>query len=71
MGDCWDNSTTESFCGKFKTEHMFWEKYETKEKARRNIFEWIEIDYNRKRIYSAIGYVTPEKFEEDNRMRKV
>ena len=43
------------FFGKFKTEHMFWESYETKDEARRKIFEWIEVDYNRKRLHSAIG----------------
>jgi transposase InsO family protein len=64
-GNCWDNSMMESFFGRFKTEHMFWEKYATHEEARRKIFEWIEIEYNRKRAHTALGNVSPVQFEED------
>lgn len=68
--NCWDNSISEAFFARFKIEHMFWENYETKEEAKRKIFEWIELDYNIKRVHSSIGYVSPTKFEEDN-MTKV
>jgi transposase InsO family protein len=44
---------------------MFWEKYATHEEARRKIFEWIEIEYNRKRAHTALGNVSPVQFEED------
>jgi len=64
-GNCWDNSMMESFFGRFKTEHMYWEKYATHEEARRKIFEWIEIEYNRRRVHSALNYVSPTQFEED------
>jgi transposase InsO family protein len=64
-GNCWDNAMMESFFGRFKMEHMFWEKYATHEEARRKIFEWIEIDYNRMRAHTALGNVSPTKFEED------
>ena len=64
-GNCWDNSMMETFFGRFKVEHMFWEDYQTRAEARSKIFEWIEIEYNRKRAHSAIGYVSPAKFEED------
>jgi transposase InsO family protein len=64
-GNCWDNAMMESFFGRFKVEHMYWEKYATHEEARRKIFEWIEIEYNRKRAHSALNYVSPTKFEED------
>jgi putative transposase len=64
-GNCWDNSIMESFFGRFKTEHMYWEKYGTHEEARRKIFEWIEIEYNRKRAHTALGNISPMQFEED------
>lgn len=63
--NCWDNSMMESFFGRFKVEHMYWEDYSTHEEARRKIFEWIEIEYNRKRVHSALNYVSPTQFEED------
>jgi len=64
-GNCWDNALMESFFGRFKTEHMFWENYASHEEARRKIFEWIEIEYNRKRVHTALGNVSPTQFEED------
>lgn len=64
-GNCWDNAMSESFFGRFKVEHMFWEKYSTHVEARAKIFEWIEVTYNRKRVQSALGYVSPNQFEED------
>lgn len=64
-GNCWDNSMMESFFGRFKTEHMYWENYATHEEARSKIFEWIEIEYNRKRVHTALGNVSPMQFEED------
>jgi putative transposase len=62
--NCWDNALMESFYGRFKVEHMFWESYSTHEEARRKIFEWIEIEYNRKRAHTALGNVRPSQFEE-------
>ena len=64
-GNCGDNAMMESFFGRFKMEHMFWEKYATHEEARRKIFEWIEIEYNRKRAHAALGNIIPTKFEEE------
>jgi transposase InsO family protein len=64
-GNCWDNAISKTFFGRFKVEHMFWEKYKTRAEARSKIFEWIEITYNRKRPHSSLDYVTPTKFEED------
>lgn len=65
-GNCWDNAISESFFARFKIEHMFWESYRTREEARRKIFEWIEIEYNRKRVHSSLDYMTPTQFEEDS-----
>ena len=39
------------------------ERYGTREQARASIFEYIEVFYNRKRLHSSLGYVSPETFE--------
>ena len=62
-GNCYDNAVMESFWGTLKTELVYHEKYKTREQARRSIFEFIEVFYNRVRRHSSIGYVSPEAFE--------
>jgi len=62
-GDCWDNAPMESFFHTLKTEHVFFEKFATRAQARRSIFEWIAVFYNRKRMHSSLGYETPECYE--------
>ena len=66
-GNCYDNAITESFFHTIKTELTFWNSYQTREEAKRSIFEYIEIFYNRQRLHSAIGYLSPVEFEEKNR----
>ncbi len=53
----------ESFWSTLKTELVNHESYATREEARRSIFEYIEVFYNRKRLHSSIGYQSPEQFE--------
>jgi len=62
-GNCYDNAVTESFFHSLKTELIKREKYKTREQARISIFEYIEIFYNRKRLHSAIGYLSPVDYE--------
>jgi transposase InsO family protein len=62
-GDCWDNAVMESFWSTLKTELVHHEHYATREQARKSIFEYIEVFYNRKRLHSSLGYVSPEAFE--------
>jgi len=62
-GNCFDNAMMESFFHTLKTEKIYWEKYSTREQAKKSIFEYIEIRYNRKRLHSSIGYKTPIEFE--------
>jgi transposase InsO family protein len=62
-GDCWDNAVMESFWATLKTELVHQEHYATREQARQSIFEYIEVFYNRKRLHSSLGYVSPETFE--------
>jgi len=66
-GNCYDNAITESFFHTLKTEHTYWEKYQTRQEAKRSIFEYIEINYNRRRLHSSLGYLAPVEFEEKNR----
>ncbi len=63
VGDCYDNAAMESFWATLKTELVHHEQYATRADARRSIFEYIEVFYNRKRIHSSLGYVSPEAFE--------
>jgi putative transposase len=62
-GDCYDNAVMESFWSSLKIERVYQEHYETHEQARASIFEYIEVFYNRKRLHSSLGYVSPEAFE--------
>ena len=62
-GDCYDNAAMESFSGTLKTELVHHEHYTTIEQAKRSVFEFIEVFYNRQRRHSAIGYISPEAFE--------
>lgn len=70
-GNCYDNAVTESFFHTLKTELIYWEKYQTKEEAKRSIFEYIEINYNRRRLHSTLGYLSPTEFEEKNKKQSI
>lgn len=62
-GDCYDNAMMESFWATLKTELVHHQSYATHDEARQSIFEYIEVFYNRKRLHSSLGYVSPESFE--------
>ena len=62
-GNCYDNAAMESFFGSLKTELVHHEHYATRDAAKRSLFEYIEVFYNRKRRHSALGYQSPEAFE--------
>jgi putative transposase len=62
-GNCWDNAPMESFFGTLKTELVHQRDYPDRDAARRDLFAYIEGYYNRQRIHSAIGYITPEQAE--------
>lgn len=63
-GECLDNAVAESFFGTLKTELVDDEDYKTKDEARRSLFHYIEIFYNRKRRHSYLDYLSPVEFEE-------
>lgn len=66
-GNCWDNAVAESFFGALKSELIYRYRWDTREEAASAIFEYIEIFYNKKRLHSKLGYVSPEEFEEKDK----
>jgi putative transposase len=64
-GDCWDNAPTESFFNTLKTERVYRTRYLTRADAGKDLFEYIEIFYNRKRLHSSLRYLPPVSFREE------
>ena len=62
-GNCWDNACAESFFCTLKTELVYRCDYLTRDEAKKTIFRYIEIFYNRKRRHSTLGNVSPDSFE--------
>jgi putative transposase len=62
-GNCYDNAVVESFFGALKRERVNRVRYRTREQARADLFEYIEVFYNRKRRHSYIGNISPDNFE--------
>lgn len=63
-GNCWDNAVIESFFSSLKKERIKKRIYKTRELARADVFDYIEVFYNRKRRHSHLGGVSPEAFEQ-------
>jgi len=61
--NCWDNAVVESFFHTLKTELVYHRRYMTRAEATQDIFEWIEVFYNRVRRHSTLGYHSPAEFE--------
>ncbi len=62
-GNCWDNAPVESFFSTLKGELVHHRRYRTRAEARLDIFEYIEVWYNRKRLHSSLGYRSPAEYE--------
>ena len=62
-GNCYDNAPMESFWGLLKTELVHHRRYKTREEARREITEYIEVFYNRQRTQAQLGYLSPAAYE--------
>ncbi len=62
-GNCWDNAVAESFFATLKVEFVHDTEFGTRAQATREIFEYIEVFYNRVRRHSSIDYVSPMEFE--------
>jgi putative transposase len=71
-GNCWDNAVAESFFKTLKTEQVYGNKLVSKEQMRLDLFEYIEIWYNRKRRHSTLQYKTIEEFwNQKNNLKNV
>lgn len=62
-GNCWDNACVESFFGTLKRELVYHRHYATRDEAKQDIFEYIEVFYNRMRRHSTLGYHSPAEYE--------
>jgi putative transposase len=62
-GNCWDNAVAESFFHTLKTELVRGRTYETREEAKAEIFEYVEVFYNRERLHSTLGFKSPAEYE--------
>ena len=64
-GDCWDNAAMESFFASLKKERVYVQpRYQTRDEAREDLFQYIEAFYNPQRRHSTLGYVSPAAFEQ-------
>jgi putative transposase len=62
-GNCWDNAVMESFYRSLKTELVYHEDFHSRREARKAIFEYIEVYYNRIRRHATLGYLSPVAYE--------
>jgi len=69
-GNCRDNAVAESFFGSLKTERVFFSNYPTRDEARKDIVDYIEMFYNSRRRHSYLGYVSPKEFEKSKLLKK-
>jgi len=63
-GDCYDNASMESWNHSFKVEAIHGEKFQTRAQAKAQVFDYIDVYYNRKRLHSRLGYLSLVYFEE-------
>lgn len=64
-GNCWDNAPSESFFNSLKNERVHGTTYATRADAEADLFEYIEVFYNRSRRHSTLGYRSPIRFLEN------
>jgi putative transposase len=62
-GNCRDNTVSESFFHTLKTELILHEAYQTRSAAKQVVFDYVEVFYNRERLHSAEGYLSPVDYE--------
>ena len=62
-GNCYDNAAMESWNHSLKVEAIHGERFPTREVVRACVFDYIEVYYNRSRLHSTLGYLSPEQFE--------
>lgn len=70
-GECYDNAVIESFFKSLKAEIPWHRQFKTREEARKELFEYIEVFYNRKRLHSTLDYQSPVDYERSFKQTKV
>jgi putative transposase len=60
---CWDNAVAESFFASLKLELIHRRSWATRAHVRRAVFDYIEVFFNRQRLHSSLGYLTPVEYE--------
>jgi putative transposase len=61
-GDCWDNAPSESFFASLKKERVYATRYDTRDDATADLFDYVEVFYNHRRRHSTLGYSSPTQF---------
>lgn len=69
-GDCYDNATMESFWATLKEECCGNTIFATREEAKTAVFTYIEVYYNRKRLHSSLGYMSPVDYEKQGERKE-
>jgi len=69
-GNCYDNACAETFFSTIKQELIYLKRFQTREEARRAIFDYIEVFYNRKRRHAALGYIAPANYAQQYWMQQ-
>lgn len=70
-GNPYDNAFVESFIKTLKYEEVYLKEYESFEDALENIYKFIEVVYNKKRLHSSLGYRSPNDFEDQLNLNSV
>ncbi len=65
-GDCWDNAVVESFFHTLKVELVHHQNDRIRKEGMTDIFEYIEVFYNRQRRHSYLGFLSPDEYEKKN-----
>jgi transposase InsO family protein len=60
---CWDNAVAESFFSSLKLELIDRRSWATRRQVRLAVFDYIERFFNRRRLHSSLGYLTPVEYE--------
>jgi transposase InsO family protein len=64
-GNCYDNAVAESFFSSLKNEIVHHRNYQTRDEVQTEIFEYIELFYNRKRLHQSLNYQTPMNYKSE------
>jgi transposase InsO family protein len=70
-GNCYDNAVAESFFSTLKLELIYTQRWASHAELTAALFDYIEIFYNRQRLHSTLGYLSPEDFETQHAVKQL